>query len=740
MRKNLLVAVLTAGIVCGGVGSAQEQQQSETGHRRPKVGLALGGGGALGLTEIGVLRWFEENHIPVDSIAGTSMGSMLAALYATGKTPDEISRLMNEEALTAVFRLSQDFRSQSYRRREDRRWNPNALTVGLKHGVSLRSGVLTDAGLNSFLSAQMLAYGSKTDFSDLPIPFRCVATDIINGKQAIFRKGSLADAVRASVSIPGVYPPAEMDGHVYVDGALLENLPTGTLQNELHPDVILAVSIPLAPMEKPDSASILGVLQRSFSVASWGNELLSRKLAQVVIQPDVAGFTSGDYMKVKDLEERGYASAEAQRTALLQYRLDDAAWAEYLRDRRSRVRNDAGLLRHVAVDAKPEKTRREMEKALNDLPKKPVDAKKIDEKLEEIEADGRYTASYSIDVPAGTDPSARPQADLKVVARDKTTGPPFLYLGGNVIAQSGGFSRATVDSTLVFQDLGGYGSEARARIRFGSITEFNGEYYKRLTSGGAFIAPQFEFLRMPVYMYNLQQDRVAQRLSQRVGGGVDAGYTFKRSSEVRVGWREWVQRWRTDTGTDTRPDLSGTVQWAGVKYRIDDQDRALIARHGLRGQVSAGYLYNAVGGANAPRFEMTGSYATTMGQKNTLAFGVEGGTMLNRNVSDPFRFTLGGPFRLSSSIVDEFRGTDYFLVRPSYMRRIASLPQPLGQNIYILAMYEAGQMRSPTLQTITRQDGFFGLAAETPLGVITIGPAIGDAGHRKVIFTLGRFF
>ncbi len=114
--------------------------------------------------------------------------------------------------------------------------------------------------------------------------------------------------------------------------------------------------------------------------------------------------------------------------------------------------------------------------------------------------------------------------------------------------------------------------------------------------------------------------------------------------------------------------------------------------------------------------------------------------MLNRNVSDPFRFTLGGPFRLSSALVDEFRGTDYFLARPSYMHRIAALPQPLGQNIYILLMYEAGQVHAPGIQTVTRQDGFLGLAAETPLGVITLGPAIGDAGHRKVVFTLGRFF
>ena len=114
--------------------------------------------------------------------------------------------------------------------------------------------------------------------------------------------------------------------------------------------------------------------------------------------------------------------------------------------------------------------------------------------------------------------------------------------------------------------------------------------------------------------------------------------------------------------------------------------------------------------------------------------------MLNHNVAQPFRFTLGGPLRLTASAIDEYRGTDYFLVSPAFLRRIASLPSPLGQNIYLGAAYEAGQMRAPDARTITRQDVYFGIVAETPLGVITVAPAIGDDGHRKFVFTLGKLF
>ena len=107
--------------------------------------------------------------------------------------------------------------------------------------------------------------------------------------------------------------------------------------------------------------------------------------------------------------------------------------------------------------------------------------------------------------------------------------------------------------------------------------------------------------------------------------------------------------------------------------------------------------------------------------------------MFNRNVAQPFRFTLGGPLRLTASAIDEYRGTDYFLVEPAFLRRIASLPEPLGQSIYVGAGYEAGQMRAPGMPTVTRQDFYFGLVAETPLGIITFAPAFGDDGHRKLV-------
>jgi NTE family protein len=133
-------------------------------------------------------------------------------------------------------------------------------------------------------------------------------------------------------------------------------------------------------------------------------------------------------------------------------------------------------------------------------------------------------------------------------------------------------------------------------------------------------------------------------------------------------------------------------------------------------------------------------YSTTFADKNILGFGVAADTYFRRNVADPLRFTLGGPMRLSASSIDEYRGTDDLLVRATYLRRIASLPTQLGDGLYISTAYEAGEMWSPEQRTFLRQDGVLAVLAATPLGSVTFGGSIGDAGRRKFFFTFGRLF
>ena len=691
------------------------------------------------MSEIGVLQWFEEHHIPVDMIAGTSMGCMVSALYSSGKSIDELKTVMDGDTFNTVFRFQSSYQSRSFRRREDSRDLPNALTVGLKHRVSFRNSLLTDQGLNGFLDREFIRFDDKTDFNAMPIPLRCLATDITDAKTVTFARGSVPDAVRASVSLPGIYRPFAIEGHELVDGGVLENLPTETIHG-MHADVVLAVSLPLGSVGKGDLDSIVGVLQRSFAVAIEANEARERKLADVVIEPDVSGFGAGDYLKTVGLAARGYAAAESHKAELLKYAVSDAQWQEYLAQRAARRRGAAGRVLRIRVKAPNDDVTRAVQRTFAPLVGQALNTTDVDKLLDQVRSDGRYDADYSVayEQPGNNTPS------ILVTVADKRIGPPFLLVGANVEAQTGGVTRATIEGILLDQDLGGYGSELRTHVKAGFLTELSSEYYRalpRLTTpagGSLFIAPRIDLLREPFYIY-VNQKRIAERQLENGGGGVDVGWGNNSSRELRVGWEMEGIRWEDVVGSDGSPDISGQMQRVRAQFIYDNEDRALVPQFGLHSVTQVGYLYGAVASENAPEITTNNTFAHQVG-KNLFVMGGQAGTLFNRDVAQPFRFTLGGPLRLSASAIDEYRGTDYYLLQPSFLRRIASLPAPLGQSIYLGASYEAGQVFAPNTPTITRQNVLFGLVAETPLGIITIAPAIGDGGHRKFVFTLGKFF
>jgi NTE family protein len=169
---------------------------------RPVIGVALGGGAALAISEIGMLEWLDEHHVPVDVIAGTSMGSILAALYSTGVTPAEMKQVLDPGEVNRIFRIGSAYSSKSFRRREDARELPNGVAIGLKKGVSLRNALLTDVGLNELLDKEFIRYNDQIEFNNLPIPFRCRSTDLTDPRSVVFARGSVQDAVRASASLP----------------------------------------------------------------------------------------------------------------------------------------------------------------------------------------------------------------------------------------------------------------------------------------------------------------------------------------------------------------------------------------------------------------------------------------------------------------------------------------------------------------------------------------------------------
>ena len=215
---------------------------------RPGIGVALEGGGALGLAHIGVLRWFEEHHIPIDYIAGTSMGGLVAGLYATGTSPQQLQDFVRNQDWDAIIVGQTPYPDLPYRRKEDMRAFQNSLTFGAKHGLSLPPGLSTGQEVSMLIDRETLSYYDLASFDDLPIPFRCVATDLVSAKEVVFSAGSLQKALRATMSIPAVFSPVQDGEDLYVDGGLLGNLPTNVVR-KMGADVVIAIHLDTAPLD-----------------------------------------------------------------------------------------------------------------------------------------------------------------------------------------------------------------------------------------------------------------------------------------------------------------------------------------------------------------------------------------------------------------------------------------------------------------------------------------------------------
>lgn len=742
----LLAAVLVLSQFCvaqaAPAAAAPVQAQANAGQpERPRIGLALGGGGALGLAHVGVLKWFEEHHIPVDAISGTSMGALIGGLYATGRSAADIQTIADSNVFSSVFVLQRDYTDLSYRRRQDRRDLPQAITVGLKNGIRVRSSLLTEVGVNEFLSDVFLTYSDPTiKFDDLPIPYRCVATDLTASQTVEFSSGTLPSAVRASISLPGIFPPVERNGHYLVDGSVLENLPVARLQGEMHAQVVIAVSFPESKIESSDLTSIFNVLLRSFSVAIEGNEARSRKLADVLISPQTQQFTTNDYDKAQQLLAVGYKAAEEQRAKLLPYALSDADWQAYLAHKNARKRLPPGLLKTVRVEGGSSDAQREVKTSFAKLQNKPIEQDSIHAALDPVQSDEAYSASFRTFTSHPQSTGIQASADgVLVRLKESPLGPPFLLIGGDMTAMTDSVTRMAFDMRLINQNFGGYGSELRSSVRLGFLTQANTEYYRLLNTNGLFVQPRLGVLRQPVYIFQ-NQKRTTERLEQDAGGEIDFGRTISKRSQLSLQWRESAVRWETTSGSDGQPDLSGTAQTALMHFTFSNQDDVPAARHGLSFSTYVGSIYNAVGSRNAPEATFAAAYVQPIGSRNSLALNASADTYFRRNVADPFRFTLGGPLRLSASSVDEYRGTDDYFARAAFLHPLGSMPAAVGKGIFAVGAYEAGEVWSPSNPAFLRQDVSLGAQADTILGAVTFGVSVGDAGHRKVFFTFGRLF
>ncbi|MBN2241444.1 MAG: patatin-like phospholipase family protein, partial [Acidobacteria bacterium] len=699
------------------------------------IGLALQGGGAKGFAHIGVLRWLEENRIPVEVIAGTSMGGLIGGLYAMGMRPDEMEALVISLDWNELIGGQVPFRLLSFRRKEDRLSYPNRLDLGLRDGIQLPSGLNSGHGIGLILDRVTLPYYGLRSFDDLPTPFRCVAVDLVTGKQEVFSEGSLRDALRATISIPGIFSPVRRNGQIFIDGGVLNNLPVG-LAREFGADTVIAVSLDIGPFDAEKADSFLDVVERSIDVGIDDNVNASLETADLVVAVDVQGYSTLDFETGADIIQRGYASAAAMSGELMRFALPESGWLRYL-DRRKRLRRTGiPVPRFAEVIGIPEDLATLVREDLDPLIGHPLDLNELELRLNKIWGQGRFASiSYSLVDRGG-------QAGLRVRPVEMNHSPPAFHIGMNVDGSDVGMIRFGLGGRLTFFDLWGTRSEWRLEAAFGTQNTAATEFYRPVTRhSGWFVAPRAYAENSTLDVYE-SGSRTADYRTYRVGFGIQGGYQFSRAAEVRLGqdlaWYEADLR----TGTPLQiEEYRHRVGVTSLRFRYFGQDDPVIPRKGIRIETKGEWFSSQpYGDGGFPRGEINLSLFQPVSRSGSVFFQGSGGTAFGREDLGLLSFSLGGIMRLGSFGRNELIGSRYYLATAGYLHEIASLPPLAGGEIYAASWYQIGRVYSNSELPRYPMDISGGLFVKTLLGPVLLGGSYGSGGHRRLYAGIGAIF
>jgi NTE family protein len=702
--------------------------------RRARIGVALEGGGALGLAHIGVLQWFEEHHIPVDYVAGTSMGGLVGGFYATGKSPAELKKLIEDVDWDRLLGDRTPYEDLSYRRKEDQRAYPNSLVFGLRNGLSIPAGLSAGHQISLLIDRETLPYFDVASFDALPVPFRCVATDLVSGKQVVFDQGALAEALRATMSIPGVFTPVTEGEKVLVDGGLVNNLPTDVVR-QMGADIVIAVHLETHPTGAKDLQTIFSVLNQSVRVVVQENEIRGLERADAVVSVNLGVYGIADYKEKETIMQKGYEDASAKSRLLEKFSLSDADWTEYMQERNARKRTAAPVPRFIEVKGTGGEQQESIEQYLARFVDKPLDTASLDRELTILTGGGKYNAiGYRFAEQNG-------KQGLLILVQEKTYAPPTIQPGFEMDGSESGDEKFTLGTRLTHLDVAGFRSEWRTDLSFGSTYGISSELYRPFTATSKwFFAPRADASDAAFHIY-AKNDPVSDYRIYRADLGGDVGYGFGRFSEVRVGYEVGYLSTRLRLGTPEFPTLKGRIGAARFHYLMDRTDDPVIPRRGTRVE-STFRWYNASPGAaeSFPAMEARVNYFQPISRAASLFVTGEGGTTFGTTNTGLPQFFLGGPEKLGAYGQNELNGDQYYLFRAGYLHDLFTLPPFVGKKIYAIGAYEFGKMYGMPNESKFPADGVAGIVAETALGPVFVGGSVGDSGHHKWFFQLGRVF
>jgi NTE family protein len=720
--------------------SAQEPAPSPSPPKRPRVGLALGGGGARGMAHIGVIRALEELHIPIDYVVGTSMGSIVGGLYACGFTPDEMEALIKSIHWDTLFQDAPERPQQSFRQKEDDFEHLIPFEFGLnlkKGGLVLPPGLIAGSKLGYVLESAMLGCSSVPTFDNLRIPFRAVATDIQTGEPYVMSKGNLARAIRASMAIPAIFTPVELDGRLLIDGGEAQNLPVQTAE-AMGAEIVIAVNVGssgAASAAKPTNVGAM--IGRLIDLPLQQNTQASARLADVVITPDLEKYTSADFVIGTKMIPLGYKATMAEQGKLEAWSEPESVYSTW------KLRHDASrpplpLIDDVEITPIPGMDIRRVSRLVQTKPGQVLDTKVLGQDLKRIYAIGSFEiVSYEIVRADGHN-------ILRITATPKSWGPTYLKIG---LFLGTDFQLATnfgVVGLIEATEMNRLGGMWKTTITIGSPLEIKSRFYQPLTyAGRAFVSPHGEFRQELVRVYDEDGEALGTYQATRGGGGFDLGFDFGTWGEFRLGYFRNYGKAHRKVGDPQFPNATWDEGGIQSSFVIDQLDNVNLPHAGyLAGVVYDGYRKSLGSTDDYDDLQVRLVGVKTIGRWTGLVK-AEGGTSLQTNSPFYGKQSLGGLFRLSGRPQDQLVGDNLAFVGLLLYYRLSATGGLIIKNLSIGVSAEAGNAydrREPVTFGSLKTAGSIYLVADTLVGPLFVAYGRSGSQNSAAYIFLNRSF
>ena len=715
-------------------------ERDSTTPERPRIGLVLSGGGARGAAHVGVLKVLDELRVPIDAIAGTSMGAVVGGLYASGLSAAEIEELLRSLNWQDAFQDRPPREELGFRRKQDNREFLVRYALGVtEEGFVLPRGLVQGQKLEQVLRNAALPVAEIQDFDRLPIPFRAVATDLETGEAVVMDSGDLVTAMRASMSAPGVFAPAQRNGRLLVDGGLVENLPID-IARQMGVDKLIVVDVSFPLYAREQLTSPLEVTNQAFAIMIRGRTLEQRQkvsASDVIIDPPLGRFPSADFGRVPQALRAGERGARTARERLAALSLDEDEYLDYLASRNPRA-TDLPTIEFVRADARSSEYAPLIQATMSDLVGKELDKELIRNRLSSLYALDRFeTIDYSLIEENG-------RAGLELDLRRKSWGPNYVRVGLNLEDDFAGNSRYNAALRIIMTELNPLGAEWLTDLQIGENPKVFTEFYQPLSLASRyFLAPQFDFEERSVFELQ-DRDRIAEYRVRTVLGGFDVGREISNWGEIRLGIRRGEGRSRVLIGDPTLP--TDEFQRGGyfARFSYDKLDSIFFPRHGQQFQFEwRGERDNI--GADQDFDGFTSSWLVARSfDRHTFIFWVDAGTTADAAPTPENLFSLGGFLNLSGLPPGFLSGAHYGIGRLMYYRRIGrggegvlDLPAYAGLSI------EAGNVwmnRDDMSFDDLRKDASIYFGVDTPLGPVYLATGFDEGGEKAFYLFLGRTF